>query len=232
MKKLIPLFLLLFAGTTVFSQGNFSLYRNNGNSLDTNFYKKLSTNVKNDRSNYVGSPFMDDALQLGTIVLNGKDTQSFYMRYNILKQRIEFSETNDEESLKMLPKEDKLIVKLNGKLIQYLNVGNLPAGYYEIVKTFDEDTMLLVKHEKSVVTPQQKNSYAAATQKAKIRSSSSIFFIDNDTSMELDNHKKRSVKAFPKAKQSELKSYIKETKLKFNDDYKGLIALINKYRTM
>ncbi|OUS14220.1 hypothetical protein A9Q93_08410 [Nonlabens dokdonensis] len=229
MKNFIPAILVLLACFTLSAQGNFSLYRNNGNNLETNFYKKLSTNIKLDRSNYDGSPFMDDELQLGTIVLNGKDEQSFFMRYNILHQRIEFSEVNDVETLKMLPKDEKLIVRLNGKLLQYLNLPNMPATYYEIVKVFDENTLLLVNHDKDVVLPQQKNSYVAETQKARIKSSSTIYFTSDEFSTELDNHKKRSVKAFPKSDQSILKEYIKENKIKFKDDYKGLIALVGKY---
>ena len=134
MKNYILSFLFLFVYSSVFAQGNFSLYQDNGNNLETNFYKKLSSNLKNNRGDYTGSPFLEEKLELGALILNGGDAQVFFMRYNVLEQRIEFSETNDVETLKMLPKEDNIVIQLNGKTYQYLNVGDLPTGYYEIVK--------------------------------------------------------------------------------------------------
>lgn len=87
--------------------------------------------------------------------------------------------------------------------------------------------MLLVRHTKNIIKIEQKNSYARNVQKARILSKVKIFFLNQDKAIELDNHKKRSVKAFPESTQSQLKTYIKKNKIKFNDDYKGLIALIN-----
>tara|TARA_R110000751_G_scaffold39719_8_gene94311 strand:+ start:4265 stop:4987 length:723 start_codon:yes stop_codon:yes gene_type:complete len=228
MKNYIFIFISLFMSSLAFAQGDFSLYKNNGNNLETNFYKKLSTNLKNDRGDYTGSPFVEETLELGTFILNGGDAQVFFMRYNVLEQRIEFSETNEVETLKMLPKEDNILIQLAGKTYQYLNVGNLPTGYYEIAKTFDEDTLLLVQHEKTIYKAEQRNSYNSS-QKSKLKSSEKIYFLYNKDAIEIENHKKRSVKAFPNSTQSQLKTYIKENNIKFNDDYKGLIALINKY---
>jgi hypothetical protein len=228
MKNYIFIFISLFMSSLAFAQGDFSLYKNNGNNLETNFYKKLSTNLKNDRGDYTGSPFVEGNLELGTFILNGGDAQVFFMRYNVLEQRIEFSETNEVDTLKMLPKEDNILIQLAGKTYQYLNVGNLPTGYYEIAKTFNEDTLLLVQHEKTIYKAEQSNSYNSS-QKSKLKSSEKIYFLDNKNAIEIENHKKRSVKAFPNSTQSQLKTYIKENNIKFNDDYKGLIALINKY---
>ncbi|MFT4838889.1 MAG: hypothetical protein ACJAWA_001435 [Nonlabens sp.] len=228
MKNYIFIFISLFMSSLAFAQGDFSLYKNNGNNLETNFYKKLSTNLKNDRGDYTGSAFVEENLELGTFILNGGDAQVFFMRYNVLEQRIEFSETNEVDTLKMLPKEDNILIQLAGKTYQYLNVGNLPTGYYEIAKTFNEDTLLLVQHEKTIYKAEQSNSYNSS-QKSKLKSSEKIYFLDNKNAIEIENHKKRSVKAFPNSTQSQLKTYIKENNIKFNDDYKGLIALINKY---
>jgi hypothetical protein len=228
MKNYIFIFISLFMSSLAFAQGDFSLYKNNGNNLETNFYKKLSTNLKNDRGDYTGSAFVEENLELGTFILNGGDAQVFFMRYNVLEQRIEFSETNEVDTLKMLPKEDNILIQLAGKTYQYLNVGNLPTGYYEIAKTFNEDTLLLVQHEKTIYKAVQSNSYNSS-QKSKLKSSEKIYFLDNKNAIEIENHKKRSVKAFPNSTQSQLKTYIKENNIKFNDDYKGLIALINKY---
>jgi hypothetical protein len=228
MKNYIFIFISLFMSSLAFAQGDFSLYKNNGNNLETNFYKKLSTNLKNDRGDYTGSAFVEENLELGTFILNGGDAQVFFMRYNVLEQRIEFSETNEVDTLKMLPKEDNILIQLAGKTYQYLNVGNLPTGYYEIAKTFNEDTLLLVQHEKTIYKAVQSNSYNSS-QKSKLKSSAKIYFLDNKNAIEIENHKKRSVKAFPNSTQSQLKTYIKENNIKFNDDYKGLIALINKY---
>lgn len=227
------LLLLLFIGmcSSIFAQGNFSIYRDNGNNLETNFYKKLSTNLKNNRGDVTGNPFMEEKLELGSLILNGGVAQVFYMRYNVLEQRIEFSDTNNVETLKMLPRENNILIQLDGKTYQYLNLGNLPAGYYEIVTTFDEDTLLLVHHNKNSYNIEQKSSYNSS-QKSKLKSSQKIYFLDNKNAIEIDNHIKRCLKAFPKSTQPVLKTYIKENKLKFNDDYKGLIALLNKYITL
>jgi hypothetical protein len=64
---------------------------------------------------------------------------------------------------------------------------------------------------------EQKSSYNSG-QKSKIRPSETIFFFDNKDAIEIENHKKRSVKAFPNSTPSQLKTYIKENNIKFNDD--------------
>jgi hypothetical protein len=113
-----------------------------------------------------------------------------------------------------------------------LSLENLITDYYEIIKTFNENTLPLVRHTKNIIKIEQKNSCTRNIQKARILSKVKIFFLHQDKAIERDNHKKRSIKAIPVSTQSQLKTYIKKNKSKLNDDYKGLIALINKYITL
>jgi hypothetical protein len=135
----------------------------------------------------------------------------------MFKELYNSTKTNDVATLKALPKIEDLVILLDGKTYQNIESGNLRAGYYEIVKAFDADTFLLVEHEKKIMEVEQKSSYNSG-QKSKIRPSETIFFFDNKDAIEIENHKKRSVKAFPNSTPSQLKIYIKENNIKFNDD--------------
>jgi hypothetical protein len=230
MNKIVVLIISLFLSNLLFAQYT----RNGGNSLNPVYFQKLNTitTTQNESRDLIGSPFIEEALQKGTLFLSGTDTQDFFMRYNVLEQRAEFSDNNDVTTLKILPKEDRFVIQIDDKIYQYLSLEYLKPDYYEIIKTFDENTLLLVRHTKNIIKIEQKNSYTRNIQKARILSKVKIFFLHQDKAIELDNHKKRSIKAFPGSTQSQLKTYIKKNKIKFNDDYKGLIALINKYITL
>lgn len=224
---------LLFAGAclTVTAQDTRSISSQGGRVVDMNLYQNTTATINQSNLTYSGSPFIEEDLKEGIVTTGEDNKQVFFMRYNVLDERIEFSKTNDVATLKALPKIEDLVVLLDGKTYQYIASGNLPAGYYEIVKAFDADTFLLVDHDKIIMEVELKSSYNSS-QKSKIRSSETIFLFDNKNAIEIDNHKRRSVEAFPESTQSELKSYIKENKIRFNDDYKGLIALIDKYITL
>jgi hypothetical protein len=233
MKNTAVLFLSLFVCTSIFSQSTLSVYGTNGSKLETNFYNQLSTEIKNNARDFTGSPFIEENLQPGTLLLKGGkvgegEAPVYYMRYNVLEQRIEFSSTNDLESLKMLPKNSSIVVHLDGKTYQYININNLTAGYYEIVNEFDEHNQLVVGHIKNVHKVEQQNSYNSS-QKSRIRSSKRVYFLNNKNTVEIENHKRKSIKAFSTSSQSVLKKYIKQNNIKFDDDYQGLIAVINKY---
>jgi hypothetical protein len=98
------------------------------------------------------------------------------------------TKTNDVATLKALPKTEDLVILLEGKTYQYIESGNLPAGYYEIVQAFDADTFLLVEHDKKIMEVEQKSSYNSG-QKSKIRPSETIVFFDNKDAIEIENHK-------------------------------------------
>ncbi|AUC78552.1 hypothetical protein CW736_03685 [Nonlabens sp. MB-3u-79] len=224
---------LLFAGAclTAMAQDIRSISSDGGVRIDMNLYQNTTATINQSNLTYSGNPFIEEDLKEGIVTIGEDNKQVFFMRYNVLNERIEFSKTNDVATLKALPKIEDLVILLEGKTYQYIESGNLPAGYYEIVKAFDADTFLLVEHDKNIMEVEQKSSYNSG-QKSKIRSSETIFFFDNKNAIEIDNHKKRSVNAFPESTQSELKSFIQDNKIKFNDDYKGLIAIIDKYITL
>jgi hypothetical protein len=224
---------LLFAGVclTAMAQDIRSISSDGGVRIDMNLYQNTTATINQSNLTYSGNPFIEEDLKEGIVTIGEDNKQVFFMRYNVLDERIEFSKTNDVATLKALPKIEDLVILLGGKTYQYIESGNLQAGYYEIVKSFDADTFLLVEHDKKIMEVEQKSSYNSG-QKDKIRSSETIFFFDNKNAIEIDNHKKRSVDAFPESTQSELKSFIQDNKIKFNDDYKGLIAIIDKYITL
>jgi hypothetical protein len=230
MNKIVVLITPLFLSNLLLAQYT----RNGGNSLNPVYFQKLNTitTTQNESKDLIGSPFIEEALQKGTLFLSGTNTQNFFMRYNVLEQRVEFSDNNDVTALKILPKEDHFIIPIDNKIYQYLSLENLITDYYEIIKTFNENTLPLVRHTKNIIKIEQKNSYTRNIQKARILSKVKIFFLHQDKAIERDNHKKRSIKAFPGSTQSQLKTYIKKNKSKLNDDYKGLIALINNYITL
>lgn len=84
-----------------------------GNSLDPIYFKKLNAIkiTQNESKDLIGSPFIEEALKKGTLFLSGTDTQDFFMRYNVVEQRIEFSDNNDVTTLKYYPKKIVLSFK-------------------------------------------------------------------------------------------------------------------------
>jgi hypothetical protein len=231
MKNLFAIFMLVLAPFIAKSQIATQGFSSNGSQLELNLYQNSSVTIGEDTRAYKGSPFVNEDLVEGVITTGEGNQQVFYMRYNVLDERIEFSKNNDLTTLKALPKTKDLVILLDGKTYQYLNVGNLPSSYYEIIKAFDKDTLLLVKHSKRIQEVQNKSSYNSS-QKSKLVSSDEIYFLSNEKAVEIDNHKRRSLNAFPESSQSELKDYIKEKKIRFSDDYKGLEAIISKYLAM
>lgn len=213
----------LISGTQISAQ--------NTTQVDLNLFQNSSVINGEDSRDYKGSPYIDEKLVEGLITLGNGSQQVFFMRYNVLDERIEFSQDKDPKTLKALPKIKDLVITLSGKTYQYLNIDGLPAGYFEIVKAFDKDTFLLVNHSKRIQESQSKNSYSSS-QRSRLISNMKVYFLSKGKVIKIDNHKRRSLNAFPESKQSELKDYIKKNKIKFTDDYRGLTALITKYLTM
>jgi hypothetical protein len=185
-----------------------------------------------------GTPYLLDEWKQGLILINGKVDSQYYIKYNILEERMEFSDNVLGDGARALAKEQMLIVQLDGRSFQFIDfseqVANL-AGYFEIIKSFDAKNLLLKRVEKGLNQPNeiQRSGYATSdNQKPSITTKTAFYYVADGEIKEIQNHKKRSLKALNNTRESDLKAFIKEKDIDFDDDGNGLAELISYYRSI
>jgi hypothetical protein len=183
-----------------------------------------------------GSPYLMDEWTQGVVLINGKVDSQYYIKYNILEERMEFSDNFSGEGARALAKEQSLIVQMDGRSFQYIDFskqdGDL-AGYFEIIKSFDAKNLLLKRVQKRLDEPNeiQKSGYATASgQKPSIRTTTAFYYVEEGKVEEIQNHRKRSLRSLDDSKEKELKTFIKKSDVDFDDDGKALAELIAFYR--
>lgn len=184
----------------------------------------------------VGSPYLDDKLAYGTVILEDDTSLTYFMRYNILNDQIEFSTVNDVAELKSMPYDSSLIFKLGDKRFQYLDFEdqqNGLSGIFEIVEVFDDKNKLLKKYTKTVVKPEGLNQTSYSNkQDPRIVSKEAFYSLEDGALNAIENHKRRSLKYFDSSKEKQLKDFIKDRNIDFDDDGKGLAEIIAYYRSI
>ncbi|MGB3590170.1 MAG: hypothetical protein WBA16_00660 [Nonlabens sp.] len=204
------------------------------NSLDFNLYQNQGASINDESAlGYSGTAFLNKELTQARLIVNGGNTQVFFMRYNILEDRMEFSPKKNISNLKAMPKSSDIVINLQGKRFQFLNASlknNNRSGYYEIIHAYDENTLLVIKHKKSILEREgsQSSMYSMKTR-STLKDSKELFLFEDNNLTELSNNKKRLLKILPKEYKKALSTFIKDNKIKFNDDYRGLTATIKQY---
>lgn len=183
-----------------------------------------------------GSPYLSSTLEYGTVKFNNGTADSYFMRYNIYNDQIEFSKTNDESTLKGMPYDPSVVFGIADKNFQYIDFSDQNeklAGIFEIIKIYDQNNLLVRKYTKRIQEPEgaSKSSYSS-NSKSRFVSDEKFYLIQDDAIVNIDNHKRRSLNAFDDSKEKELKNFIKERDIDFDDDGKGLAEVVAYYRSL
>jgi|GEM_PF-2862821 len=185
-----------------------------------------------------GSPYLMDEWKQGIVLINGKFDSQYYMKYNVLEDRMEFSDNSSGQGARALAKEQSLIVQMDGRSFQYIDFSEQEGdliGYFEIIKSFDSNNLLLKQIKKRVDQPNeiQRTGYSnASSQKPSIKTTTAFYYVEDGQVEEIQNHKKRSLRSLDDSKEKDLKMFIKDKNIDFDDDGLGLAELITYYRSI
>jgi hypothetical protein len=189
-----------------------------------------------DSGKFVGSPYLDENLSYGTVLLDGNKSANYYMRYNVLNDQIEFGDKNETSKLKAMPNDPSAIFILGDAKFQYLDFANQKngvSGIFEIIKIYDQENLLVRKYTKSIRQPEEKDQTSySPNPDPKIVSKTEFYFVENGNLNIIVNNKKRALKSLDDSKQKELKKFIKNRDINFDDNGKGLAELIAYYRNI
>ena len=217
----ITLGFLLLASPTFAQINDFSGITTYRNIAQTFFIK--SDNNTYDINEISGSPFLNKNFNKGYVLnTNSNNKVQTYLRYDIYNDLFEIKLDSNSESLKTLERSVNYEYLLNGEkfvLIESSNVINenhytTGNGYVvELIPSIDR--VGLYKRYSSKLIPGKKatSSYGKDT-KPSIRNSVKYFLKLQEKFVQVEDHKRRILDAFPD-NQKKLKKYIKGKGFKF-----------------
>ncbi len=222
----------MFLAITAFSQQE---SRSQSNSIANNLGNNSIEVLVFDSGELIGTPYLNEEWSEGLIIGQNQKILQYFINYNIIENRIEFSDEASLSNTKALISDNTTIIQIDGRSFQYIDfssqIQNL-KGYFEIIKGFDSVNLLLQRFEKSIVQPNdfQRTGYSSnVSKKPRIKSTSSYYFVENDKISKIQNHKKHSLDILDADKQKLLKKYIQDNDIRFEEDGKGLAKLLNYY---
>jgi hypothetical protein len=230
MKNLILPLLLIAFGISSNAQ---SIIAQNAQPLNSQDLMLSKSSNKVEGSAYLND---DDTLMPGLVLVGSDKKATYFMRYNVLNDRIEFSENMQGENLMAMPKQEDMVIQLRADKFQYLDFSNVDSdlkGYFKIIKAFDAENLLVAKYTKELVEPDEKAKSTYSTkQYARIVDSFDFYFIEDGDIMEVRNHKRRVLKSLDEDKEDEVKDFIKDRDIEFEDDGKGLAEVLAYYLSL
>ncbi|AZQ43317.1 hypothetical protein [Nonlabens ponticola] len=183
-----------------------------------------------------GSAYLYDDWIKGIVIMPDGVGAEYYMKYNVLEDRIEFSETADGKGIRAIPNNPNYVIQLGKERFQYLNfadVSNDLDGIFKIIKPFDEETILVRRYQRSIqdMSEAQKSSYSSQSR-PRVLETDDFYFIEKGMIKEIKNHKKRSLKSLNEKNEKQLKAFIKDRDIDFDDEGKGLAEVIAYYLSL
>ncbi|WP_194851726.1 hypothetical protein [Nonlabens antarcticus] len=180
-----------------------------------------------------GNPYLNDTLTYGIVYRNGDPFANYYMRYNVLNDQIEFSSTSDGVELEAMPNDLSMAYEFNGSRFQYFDFSNKINGIFEVLNIFTDSDFLIKKHMKSIYKPdkQDVNSYYSGRD-PKISTKAKFYYVEDGKAIEVENNKNKVTKNLDNSNKNELKKFIKENDLNFDEDGMGLAKLLKYYSSI
>jgi len=188
------------------------------------------------RNEITGNPYLFDDWKSAVVILSGDNSNACLVNYNVLKERMEFTDMSKSDVVKSLPLDNSIVINIDNRKFQYLKSNNpetVPSNYFEVIHEFDSNHRLLKLHSKtldeSLVSVKSGYSTTNLKQQPSIQSYSALFMANGENFTLIENHKRRIVKSLDESKKDELKSYIKNQDIDFDDDLEGLIKVLEYY---
>jgi hypothetical protein len=184
---------------------------------------------------YTGSPYGNPIFLLGNIYENNKLVMSNYaLRYNAMTDEIEVKETlyiEDSES-KALSKSPDLYVKIMGDMMVFVPANEVieNPGYFQVKHIGTKYNLYKKIAKKYYPAKKARNSFENDVP-AKFDDKSVYYLVTQDGKFEeFGSSKSKKLKLFGN-KQAEIKKYVSNGKLDFNDE-NDLIKIVNYYDTI
>lgn len=210
----------------------------NSSGIDLNLYQNSSVNIgeRVAASNIEGSRFFIDGFQSGlvTILNSEQKPAAAYFQYDVYSGVMKMSlYPNGQESV-YLSQARNIQVEIDNHKFRYVDYslnGREYSSYLEVLQTLASDHILGVIHSKEIAQREVAGSSSyATTPNPKFKDVLNIVLVDKDgNAVQFDNHKKRVYSNLDDKYQDQIEDYIKKNKIKFDDDYKGVIAVAKYY---
>jgi len=223
------LILLLLISFTVSSQQSFN------NKIEGEFISNRTINLKENSTNYTGSPYFNEAFISGNIYKNDKLLASNKsLRYNANKDEFEIknSLTPISDIVNTLFKKSSLTIKTGIKEFIFMLPTNTNVAHGYFILLHKNENMSFVKKIKKKFVPAQKaySSMAVDTQ-AMYKEYESYFLLDKEGNLiELPNSKNKRIEAFGSHKK-DLKAFVKKNKVHIKNE-KGMRKLVEYYNSL
>ena len=219
MDKTVLLFFAIFAACPVFSQvinysGDHSLM--------------LVTTKEHSRLNSVeGSPYLDNAFQYGTAIVEGKQPLKVFMRYNVHEEQIEIKTDVNSEDIYLLPKMESTVYKLGPQTfildLIVLN-GKRISGYF-IEHYHGENFRLLEKPVTTITEAVKAKTGYEQDKPARIVIEEEYYIVNNVGKIQNVRLKNRDIKKTFNSPQA--KKYLSDNRIRSEEDLVAFISFLD-----
>ncbi len=182
---------------------------------------KIFRNSKNKETKILGTPYFQQMFALAKV---DNVTQKYFMRYNVFADEFEFiTPKNDTLILDKIADFNKITFSgINKKysLLEYTNSGgNYVKGY--LIEFYTKGNYTLYVKEKVTYYSGKvaKTSLEKDMPERYVKAENGYYFKNKEAVIiEFPESKKQLIKLYPDKKQ-EIETFIKDTKVSFNEDY-------------
>jgi len=224
-KYLLIQLLMFFALSTTMAQ----VVKSYANS---NYYGALyvpsgDSNIALDLSTVKGSPYDNDKFQLGKILNKlTRESQTFYIRYNIFNDVVELKETPNSPKISGLVNSLNIYAKVNNKEYHYelyeTDNSKNSEGYFILLNKGKNISLYLQKSKEFKDKVIAKDSYHKE-KPATFKDSEKFYFKKGKSLVQVSSKKKVFLKKFPESS-NEVSKYMKSEKIDLKSE-KDLIKL-------
>lgn len=179
--------------------------------------------LKYEDNSIEGSPYMSNIFTPAQLFYGNEPAGNIYYRYNAYNEEIEIKQENKEnELIRGLGKDKKIRLIANGKSMSFKTFidknGNTKNGYLTLLS---DGKYKLYKHLKVTFKEAKKaeNSFVKGSPAKFLQSTE--FYLEGPDGKRIDEIQfstKKLLNLVDKDKQEGLKSYLKEKKIKINDE--------------
>lgn len=227
--KIIVVTLAFTASFVLMGQGNTNIRLNtaleNFAGDDTQIINENTAKYKTN-SKLVGTPYLNDDFEAGSVFIKGVKKGDYFLRYNIYAEAFEVQTiTAKENEFNLIHKNSDIEIEMGGKRYIYkfyLVDGVQQFGYFEVIKDSKNAKLLkkyrkLIQEGKAAVT-----SFDVARPSRLVDKEGYFILIGDKKVVEVKQNRKQLAKSFEEFNVN-LTDYLREQKLNLKED-KDLIA--------
>lgn len=191
--------------------------------LPTEYLQNNTTGKNTIPENVIGSPYFDESWKLGTVFIN-EDSYKRELRYNAFLDQIEMKEKGEITSLFKRNYIRAEIANKNYIIEGYTSNNQVKQGYF--IELNKGKNRLLLRQQKELLAAQPASTSYTTDKPAR--------FIDNETYfLKIDENPATEIKLKEKdilalmEEEAELKSFIKNNKLKLKTEQEVISLLVH-----